>query len=374
MRHLLIFLCAVAWAQLPALAPGDFTVVGVPDPQYLALGTAQGVFYAGLVDWIRSNSTVLNIQAVIVYGDLVDTTWTPGSDYGSSQETIAWSALSQLDAVPATPWIVAAGNHDYVNGANTLAGWPIGEAWKDSGAYASAPNSVVYPGYWSAARFLEKGQSWWASSSQFHTSPTTNAANLNRYMRLQIGGVKLLIISLECFPPADSVAWATSVMAGNPDYMTILVTHVEINRGALTTNEKAYYGLTYTNASDGIELWPLLVSSPNLVLVLSGHEDASLWSKLALVSNDGHTVYHMQTDMQIIDSDGPGWIWGTSEKAYLHLFVFRASGCIDNYILSTSTGHYIIGNSAGSPLVVLPWHSPGPSELQGASLFGAEFH
>jgi hypothetical protein len=353
-------------AALPALEPDSFTLIGIPDPQYLAVDASGAVFYRGIVDWTRTNCAALRCQAVIVYGDLVDTSWTPAAgDFVNSQEQRAQDALSRFDLNDTTaapiPWLPLTGNHDIINGSATLAGWPIGEAWKDSG------------GYWSAAAFLAKGQSWWNSAQQFWTS-MTGAPNANSYFRLTIGTRTLLLIRLEPFPSPDAAYWALRLMAQYPADEAIVATHIELNTGALTTNEKTHYGLTAANACDGADLWTILRRSHNLVLVLSGHEEFSLWSTLDTTADDGHVVHHVQADYQTIDA-GAGWTWGTTEKAYVQLLVFRPSlGVIDGYILSSSTGNYVSGHSATTPLFSVSYPTipavPG-TRLQGGWIRGA---
>lgn len=126
-----------------------------------------------------------------------------------------------------------------------------------------------------------------------------------RYATLEAGGINILIIAIAYLREAESVDWAREVLAAHPDHYGILLAH-----SYLSVNP--YYE-DHGYLSGGVILRDRLVkTSPNLRLVLCGHEHGSAARTLAC-DDDGdgktdRTVYQYLMNYQNNDRLTAGYL------------------------------------------------------------------
>ena len=84
----------------------DFTIIVLPDTQYYSESYPN--ILNSQMQWIVTNSSALNIQAVLGLGDIVN------NGANSTEWTNADAGYKMLDAAH-IPYFAAIGNHDYDN-------------------------------------------------------------------------------------------------------------------------------------------------------------------------------------------------------------------------------------------------------------------
>jgi hypothetical protein len=182
---LLLVFAITSQAQVP-----DFSIVVLPDTQNEAQFFPQVL--NSEIQWIVTNQTALNIQAVLGEGDIVN------DGAATAQQQNADAAVRLLDSAE-IPYLLAIGNHDY-DAANPKASRSVTgfNQWFGPARYASKP---YYKGNF----------------------PT--GSNENFYGVISIGGKSFLLMALEYYPRAAAMSWASSILQANPDKEAIIVTH-----------------------------------------------------------------------------------------------------------------------------------------------------
>src|SRR5229473_1230570 len=251
----------------------DYSLVVVPDPQFLAVGCSTQ--YQGLMQWILKNqsstgSLSLNIKAVLGVGDCVNNPNTPEADSAKS----SWGLLD----ANGFPWITPPGNHDMVGGEN-LTSRIMASNFLPGGFFAA--DQRANQKYWGSALPGDGGYSAWGGSYD----------SANYYARLTIGSRKLLILSLEFQPRSVVLHWGKSIHDSFPDHECIITTHSyltdmgDLASGATDPTRNQYNNDEYNlgpapaantgyrmwNGSAGIPPWPGLSTWSNLTMVLGGH-------------------------------------------------------------------------------------------------------
>jgi len=223
------------YPPLLPVAAGEFCIVHVPDRHL--------VDSAGWSQWITRHVDALNIQAVLMTGDMVVT----DGDQGQ------WDAIepyikTMQDVVP---HYLVPGNHDYDNAASRL---------------ATTLNARLGQSYYT-------GQAWASTMVFAEVGKSENA-----YWTQVIDGNNYLFMGLEFGPRQAIVDWANGVIAANPTYDVILFTHSYTYRtGArVTTGDEfnPHVLISGSDIHDGAELGAELVdTNSNIVMVLSGHDN-----------------------------------------------------------------------------------------------------
>ena len=168
---------ALASVRALCAADPDYTLVVVPDTQYLS-NYCNAAMY-GMMRWVVNNLNAsqggvftTNIKAVIGVGDV-----TNNADPG--QYSAAQTAYSYLDGAN-IPWICCPGNHDYASSGTRS----IGSGFQTGGYFASDYRHA-HGAY--GALPTGGGASLWGGSYD----------NANYYIKLLVGGRRILIFSLE---------------------------------------------------------------------------------------------------------------------------------------------------------------------------------
>ncbi len=255
----------------------DFTFVVLPDEQKLLINYPD--YYVDIADWISGNKDAYNIAAVLSMGDLTEN--------GSYNQ---WYNVSNSfsSVIGKIPFAISLGNHDYINGAST--GAYNATAERKTGLF----NSMF-------------------KQSQFNTLPQWGGAYDdsmdNTYHKINVNGVKLMIISLELYPRYDVIKWAGELCEQNPDYKVIVTTHAHLAAdGTRATDAESPY--IFTNPEDSSnpqELYDqLLKVYPNIIMLLCGHESNSQTKVNTTKGDNGNTIYEILMDNQNDDINYKG--------------------------------------------------------------------
>src|ERR1019366_2370754 len=194
----------------------DFSIIVMPDVQN------ESQFYPQVLlaetQWIANSQDALNIQAVLGLGDIVNS----GSD--NVQWANADAAFKILDHAQ-IPHFLSIGNHDYDNVA------------------PAARSAVGFNQWFGPARY--GGYSWYEASY--------NNSNENFYGVINVNGTNYLILVLEFIPRDNTVSWAASILAANPDKETFIITHSYMNSDNTRVDQCDTQDLNYNNYGD--KLW-----------------------------------------------------------------------------------------------------------------------
>jgi Calcineurin-like phosphoesterase len=226
------------------LAPGDgtFTVIVLPDTQFYAQVYPQ--YFDMQTQWIVEQKDALKIAFVLHEGDIVN-------DEEQRQWENAARSLHKLDNV--VPYVLAAGNHDIVNGREA----PMMNAYFPVSSFMNLP--------------------WFKGTFEPNKIQ-------NNYQLFPMGGQMWLVLALEFGPRDEVLAWAQQILAQYPTTPAIIVTHAY-----MWLNDQRYDNVKYPpsamvqfwgphfyqlpgTTNDGEEMWQKLVSkADNVRFVLSGH-------------------------------------------------------------------------------------------------------
>ena len=291
--------------RLPPLPEGAFTMAVIPDTQLYrgegALvkpgqpkqkGPTRNPAFSSRVEWIASNLEKERIAFVAHVGDIID-----------ARNPLQWDFASRLmmKLDGKVPYGISVGNHDSEGGDTVASGF-----------------TKAFP----ASRY--EGRPWYVGQ---------RGDNANSCQLFEAGGMKFVVLHLECNAPEDVLEWADGMMGKYKDRVGIIVTHMYL--GYLTRahdklNRKHHYvdppgygdwfgvmawkkvhGEKGTTAQ---EMWDRHFSKyPNLFLILCGDQSmATTWRHLQFGRN-GNRVYSVLQDYPRT-SDGEDW---------LRLFRFR---------------------------------------------------
>ena len=286
----------------PALtSPENWTMVVVGDTQCYTFCRRNHGILDIMFSWIVNHKQTLNIQQVLLTGDLVDQnrgmiSRFPNGDHqsGPRQWQAISNALARLDGE--LPYIVCTGNHDLGLRNSEDRGTELDRYFRPE-RNSKWENTLVEMGRdGEGRRTLE------------------NAA----YRFTTPHGQKLLVVSLGFSPTDAQLQWAKSVF-DNPRYagdFGILLTHGYLQgfgKGHIT---QEHYKITQKDGNPGKQIFEKLVRcTPAIRMVICGHATAAenwLGSTGFQVSkNDaGKNVYEMLFNPQFIGdgSGGDGWI------------------------------------------------------------------
>ena len=123
----------------------------------------------------------------------------------------------------------------------------------------------------------------------------------NAYYTFKAGGLDWMVISLEFCARKGPVDWAGTVVANHPNHNVIILTHYHLNPNGDISERNAGYG-----DLSPMEIYnQLIVKYPNILLVLSGHNDTSSWRNDK--GEKGNRIYQLLQDYQGEDS-GAGYL------------------------------------------------------------------
>src|SRR5215813_1216508 len=250
-------------------APGDFTIIHLPDTQYYTKN-GLGIFSAQ-TQWIVNNKNAMNIVYVAHVGDCVD----DGDDFMSEWQ-VADDAMKLIEN-PATtglinglPYGIAVGNHDQT----------------PNGVPPPTGSTQLYNTFFGASRF--QGRAYYGGHF--------GSNNDNHFSLFSASGMDFIVIYIEFDPSANPtvLAWADGILKTYSNRRAIVVSHYLINAG-----NPASFG------SQGQATYDALKNNPNLFLMLAGHiGEEGIRTDIF----NGNTVYTLLADYQSRTNGGNGWL------------------------------------------------------------------
>jgi len=230
--------------------------------------------------WIVNNAEKYGFRMVLHLGDVIHN----GASI-EQQYLDAWEAWEIIDSAQ-IPYLIVPGNHDYDD------------------LLATNRSLEMYNRYFGVHRYI--GKPWVA---EFYEEGKSE----NIYVKLDIGGYKYLFLGLEFGPRDEVLEWADHVLASNPAYRAVIVTHCYMykygdrNKAGSDHNPKLYYGAW--DANDGEELWQKCFKRhANLFAVFSGHQIYENVSYRTDRGDNGNVVLQSFQNWQCADQGGEGRI------------------------------------------------------------------
>ena len=246
-----------------------FTIVVLPDTQRYS--EKHPALFLAQTDWIRDNADKENIVFVSHVGDIVE--------HGGKQQSewsVADQAMTMLDGV--VPWGVAIGNHDYDDEND-----PAGKA-------------DTFVKYFGPKRF--DGCPWYCGAS---------SNGLNSYQLFSAGGIRFIVLHLECDVPDDAITWARCVLNQHPDRPAIVSTHIYLD-GRNRMGHDAKRGFR-KGGNSGEQIWQNMVKPhPQVFMVLCGHQGRAGEFHQVSMNSRGGKVLELLADYQKRPNGGNGWL------------------------------------------------------------------
>jgi len=284
---------------LPPLPEGAFTYVVIQDTQLYRgsgahtkkkdasqTGPTSNPAFESRVDWIVANLKKENIVFVSHVGDIVDVK-------NKEQWTFASNQMARLDGK--VPYGISPGNHDM------------------------ASNSTEeFNRYFPRARY--EGNAWYAGGFDGYTvtnpksgvSQTVCAGNADSCQLFEAGGMKFVVLHLECNAPAPVLKWVDAMLTKYADRKAIICTHMylgyktkEIDQLRRTDPSRPdeWFGVmewTKRHGEEGvspIKAWETCFSKhANLILIVSGDQSPAICWREKQKGVHGNTVHSTLQD------------------------------------------------------------------------------
>ena len=284
--------CAAAAEKLPPLPDGAFTYVVIPDTQRYSgegafvkkgkkpqTGPTDNKAFRSRVDWIAANVAKERIAFVSHVGDIVDCRNAQQWDFASNM-------MARLDGK--VPYGISPGNHD-ISGRSTA----DFNRWFPRSRYEKEP--------------------WYAGGFDGYVCAKGDrvcAGNSDSCQLFEAGGMKFVVLHLECNAPAPVLAWADRMLDRYADRTAIVCTHMylgyrtrEIDKIRRAVKGDAprpdeWFGVmdwAKTHLADGVPAtvaWETCFSKhKNLILIVSGDQSPAICWRVAQKGVHGNTVH-----------------------------------------------------------------------------------
>ena len=246
-----------------------FTIVVLPDTQFYSQSYPE-TFHAQ-TQWIVDNAQSQNIKFVTHVGDVIQ--WVSDPAFRLTEWQRADAAMDRLDTLPALPYSVTVGNHDYEVKDSHLSG------------------AARFVEYFGAARYA--GRPWYGGAT---------ADQRNHYQIFSAARWSFLHITVEFEASDAALAWAQSVVNAHPGLPTILTTHayVQGTSGRATSFRN-------TDGNSGERIWQEFVRvNPSVFMVLNGHYPGE--ATQTSTNDAGKPVFEMLADYQSRTEGGQGFL------------------------------------------------------------------
>jgi len=251
-----------------------YSMIAIGDTQYIMRDdVAYGTEYAKqMYAWIAANAAAKKVQYVMGLGDITD-------NGKADQWGVAYPAIKQLSDAGIL-YSVIRGNHDAViTGADPS----LYDTYFLNDAFYMSRFDGVNGGLMSAD----------SATNSWHALTTEN-------------GDQWLIVNLDWAPKNDVVAWADQIIASHPDHKVIVNTHCYIHLDGTTCDREDTSSSSSVDPNTenlGDQLWDKLIyHHENIVLVLSGHQEANNVMMTQATGKYGNTVTQFLIDPQAIDN------------------------------------------------------------------------
>ena len=263
----------------------SFTLAVLPDTQFycdtrLKLSKKWGNgdlrrYFFDQTRWVRDNQKRLNIAFLVHEGDIVQAD-------AHEEWTIAQEAMSILDGH--VPYCLCLGNHDMgFKKSNNKYGGDI-----------AVNRTTHFNQYFPREKFAKTKEFGGTFDPKRHD---------NSWYHFDAAGMKFLIVSLECKPRDEVLAWANNVVGNHPEHRVIVLTHAYMR-----ANGKRFDKLGYKiTGNAGEAIWQKLVRKhKNIFMVLCGH--ASGEAVLTSKGDHGNQVHQVLSDYQNMNNGGESWL------------------------------------------------------------------
>lgn len=250
-----------------------FVIPVLPDTQGAV--NYQPAMFTSQMEWLATHRDSLRIPVVLHVGDVVDFN-------NTIQYQRASDGYSILDKAR-VPYAITLGNHD-----TNAVGENSGSA-APGNANQNLRTTSRFNQYFPVGRFaLQK--------DRFEAGKSDNAT-----YTFKAGGLNWLILTLEFCPRQGAVNWANQVLNNYPNHNAIILTHFYLTpQGEISQNNAGYGDLSIQSVYD-----QLVKKHPNILLVLSGHNDNSAWRND--IGEKGNHIYSILQDYQF-ENNGNGLI------------------------------------------------------------------
>ena len=244
----------------------------------------QGTRYvANLVEWLIQNQRTRRISYVFGLGDTVDTLTSYPESYNPSVNNpreweLAAGQINMLNGI--IPYSIVRGNHD------------------DEGGYHKYICNDYYV----------------SQMEGFYYDPllpaTAGNSMSNSYRKIEIGGHKYLMLTLD-YQITDGVkTWANEVISSNPDYHVIVSMHAFVAKwGGIwqgSIGQANEFNVTEEVFFDGQALWDDVFSRhENVFMILSGHASVPDPVIRTKTGENGNEVLCILVDPQTEDEVDP---------------------------------------------------------------------
>lgn len=185
----------------PVTLTDYYTIAVLPDAHYDTgdvLNDEKAVF-----DWIATNEVAEDIKAVICVGDLINGSQTVINEVAMRAK---WDFATQVTEPITTaeiPFIIAAGNHDYLGGENAI----------------NAGTRINFI----ADYYNNTGDSWYSGAYD------VSDPMVNYYTEFSWESSDYIIISVEMHPRTEVVAWVENIVLANTSKNIIIIEHSYID-------------------------------------------------------------------------------------------------------------------------------------------------
>ncbi len=290
--------------KLPPLPAGAFTYVVVPDTQLYRgegarvkkgppqTGPTKNPAFESRIKWIEANIQKENIVFVSHVGDIVD--------YKNDEQwSFASNLMARLDGK--VPYGISPGNHDI-----------------------EVTTTKGFNRYFPRSRYAKNA--WYAGAFGGYTRADgvkVSGGNANSCQLFEAGGMKFVVLHLECNAPAPVLKWVDQMLDKYADRKGIICTHIylgyktkkiDMDRRHTKRRPDEWFGVmdwAKCHKEDGVpatKAWETCFSQhKNLILIVSGDQSPAICCRETQKGVHGNTVHSTLQDYPRT-ADDQDWI------------------------------------------------------------------
>ena len=229
-------------SEASAAATSTFRIAVFPDTQQEVLQATDPRFMSRTT-WLAQNHRDLNLRQVVQVGDLVNWDTPDHIQYDRARKAMQVLGDARI------PYAIAVGNHDAqatCEGGSACIGRDAKQALRDTS---------VFNAYFPESSFENL-------DGQYEQGKMDNS-----FQTFTVEEKDFLVLTLELWPRAKVVDWASSVVKAHPRHNVIIVTHSYLEADGKISMSNGGYG----SNSPQYVFDHLVKLHPNIRVVLSGH-------------------------------------------------------------------------------------------------------
>ena len=271
--------------ELSPAPDGTFSIVVIPDTQHYrgmntkmtphSTGPLSNAVFDDWTDWIAANLASQRVAFVSHVGDIVDKN-------SREQWALARAFMDKLHGK--VPYGMTVGNHDMT----------------------SAGDSSLFQEVFSKSHF-EPFDWYLGCFENVDGSAKISGNNANSAQLFEAGGMKFVILHLECNAPDNVLAWADSILEQHADHRAIVTTHMDLGPLNKPTTGSDYFDapkgrMTWTKChrergNSSQQMWDKCFRKHgNLFMICSGDQSRTQAMRLDSVGDNGNTVHALLSD------------------------------------------------------------------------------